>query len=312
MTVSIITGDCREQLRTLPAASAQCCVTSPPYFGQRDYGVDGQIGHEQSPSAYIAELVEVFREVKRVLRPDGTLWLNIGDTYASDGGSGKQGTRGQRFGRRHTQEKLSGPRRFPDEGIKPKDLMMIPAMLAIALRHDGWYLRRDVIWHKPNPTAESVTDRPTTAHEYVFLLSQSDRYFYDADAIKEKGVIPAGTRGAKGSKARAAAKGVNGRPPTYWEYTGFRNARSVWTIQTRPFHGAHYATMAPELAERCILAGSRPGDTVLDPFGGAGTTGLAADRLGRSAVLIELNPAHAQMSRRRIEDDAGMFLQVSA
>ncbi|MCB8880095.1 site-specific DNA-methyltransferase [Acidisoma cellulosilytica] len=292
----------------LPSASVHCCVTSPPYYGLRDYGMDGQIGLEVTPEAYVAEMVAVFREVRRVLRDDGTLWLNIGDSYAGTPG-GYQGKSGQRASRTFTAriDKAKG-----GEGLKPKDLIGIPWMLAFALRADGWYLRSDIIWHKPNPMPESVSDRPTNAHEHVFLLSKSAQYFYDADAIKEVGAVPAGTRAAKGSNVRSELKDVNSRPPEYWEYNGFRNARSVWTIATQPYGGAHFATMAPDLAERCIKAGSKPADVVLDPFGGAGTTGMVADRLGRSAILIELNPAYAAIATDRIHDDAGMFAQVSA
>jgi DNA modification methylase len=195
--------------------------------------------------------------------------------------------------------------------IKPKDLLGIPWRVAFALQADGWYLRSAIVWHKPNPMPESVTDRPTSAYEMVFLLTKAERYFYDAGAIREEGVIPAGTKGAKGSAERFNTPGVNSRPPEYKIYDGFRNARNVWTISPKPFKGSHFATMPPELAERCIKAGSRPGDTVLDPFGGAGTTGLVADRLKRDAVLIELNPTYADLARDRLVADAVMFGDVS-
>jgi DNA modification methylase len=309
----ILQGDCRQVLATLPAASVQCCVTSPPYFGLRNYGVEGQIGLEETPDAYVAEMVAVFREVRRVLKDDGTLWLNLGDSYVSNGRC----------------------------GIKPKDLIGIPWMVAFALRADGWYLRKDIIWSKPNPMPESVTDRPTSSHEYVFLLSKAARYYYDADAIRqplaESSVqrfaqdieAQAGSERAHGGEKimKAVCKGDKQRGHSR-RHDGFNdrcdsvtkaeqmacgsNARDVWTIATQPFSGAHFATMPPELAERCIKAGTRPGDTVLDPFGGAGTTGLAADRLNRDAVLIELNPDYAALAKARVTDDCPMFAEVVA
>ena len=306
MTVQTIIGDCRDVLATLPAASVHCCVTSPPYFGLRDYGMGAQIGLEATPEAFIAELVAVFREVRRVLRDDGTLWVNIGDSYSNAGTC--QGDRdGAVSGDVDEHRKVSAGYRARVEGLKNKDLIGIPWMLAFALRADGWYLRHEIIWHKPNPMPESVTDRCTKAHEYVFLLSKSAKYFYDAGAIAEAGVYPAGTKGAKGSSERFNTPGVNSRPPEYKIYSGTRNKRSVWTVATQPFSGAHFATFPPALIEPCILAGCPAGGTVLDPFGGAGTTGLVADRLQRSAILIELNPAYAAIASDRITDDAPLF-----
>jgi len=315
MTVQIITGDCREVLRTLPDKSVHCCVTSPPYFGLRDYGMAAQIGLEQTPDAFVAEMVSVFREVRRVLRDDGTLWLNIGDSYAGSwGAQGKRETPGEisRNSVRNHPKRAASTGSIRGDGLKPKDLIGIPWMLAFALRADGWYLRQDIIWNKPNPMPESVTDRCTKAHEYVFLLSKSARYFYDAGAIAEEGVVPAGTKAAKGSAERYALGGVNARPPEYKVYDGTRNRRSVWTVATQPYSGAHFATFPPALIDPCILAGCPVGGTVLDPFGGAGTTGLVADRLGRNAVLVELNPAYVGIATRRIEGDAGMFAEVAA
>lgn len=292
--------------------SVQTCVTSPPYYGLRDYGHDGQIGLEETPEAYVVRLVEVFREVRRVLRDDGTLWLNLGDSYARSGGTDRKISSTGKVGNTlKTLELLPCRKQTPPIGVKEKDLLGIPWMVAFALRADGWYLRQDIIWHKPNPMPESVTDRCTKAHEYVFLLTKRARYFYDADAIKEEGVIPAGTLAAKGSAERASQPGVNSRPPEYKLYDGTRNARSVWTITTQPYSGAHFATMPPALAERCIKAGSKPGDTVLDPFGGAGTTGLVADRLNRSAILCELNPNYAALANTRIKEDAPLFSEVA-
>jgi DNA modification methylase len=347
MSIQIIEGDCRDMLATLPAQSVHCCVTSPPYFGLRDYGVDGQIGLEPTPDQFIAELVAVFQEVRRVLRDDGTVWLNLGDSYNNF----RVSMNGQSV---HNGEQRSKPagRRAVDHGLKEKDLIGIPWRVAFALQADGWYLRQDIIWHKPNPMPESVTDRCTKAHEYVFLLSKSARYFYDAAAIAEPASTDLRAPDANGSTISGGSHGRSGNPQAYPEHerrvdrrgkggknafrgqgadrdgeggpanregrdmrdvgTGdTRNARSVWTIATQPFKEAHFATFPPDLAERCIKAGCPAGGTVLDPFGGAGTTGLVADRLQRNAVLIELNPAYADIARRRIEGDAPLFSEVT-
>jgi DNA modification methylase len=323
VTVTILTGDSRTVLATLPDASAQTCVTSPPYFGLRDYGHAGQIGLEPSPDAYVAELVDLFREVRRVLKDDGTLWLNLGDSYAGSGKGGnpadlphqKQRTNaGSITVVGNTAREAANTRGPGDDrlfGAKPKDLLGIPWRVAFALQADGWYLRSDIIWHKPNPMPESVTDRPTKAHEYVFLLSKSARYYYDAKAIAEEAQRPEGS----GNTARKYGEDRD-RPGSHigasvpWA-GDTRNARTVWSIATQPFKGSHFATMPPELARRCILAGSKAGDMVLDPFGGAGTTGLVADRLGRDATLIELNPAYAEMARQRIAGDAPLLVEVA-
>ena len=317
MTVTILHGDCRAILPTLADCSVQCCVTSPPYYGLRDYGVDGQIGLEATPDEYVAEMVAVFREVRRVLRDDGTLWLNIGDSYHNlrthmgggaptntvHRGTARDGTEG--FGRTNRSHRLPG--------IKDKDLIGVPWMLAFALRADGWFLRSDIIWHKPNPMPESVRDRPTSAHEHVFLLSKRGAYFYDAGAIAETATyadcgaasVPQG--GFNGSRPEK----VGGVQASFRAITETRNARNVWTIATQPYSGAHFATMPPELAEQCIKAGSKPGDMVLDPFGGAGTTGLVADRLGRNATLIELNQKYRALAADRITADAPLFAGVA-
>lgn len=293
----IIIGDALAELHNLPDASVHCCVTSPPYYGLRDYGVAGQLGLEATPDEYVAGMVAVFREVRRVLRSDGVLFLNIGDSYAAggNGGGGKNDTNAGSLSR--------GPKKAP-AGYKPKDLIGIPWMLAFALRADGWYLRQDIIWSKSNPMPESVTDRCTKSHEYVFLLSKSARYYYDAAAIAEAATFP-GVRVATPYTANA----VNSTSTTPYNGNAAenRNRRSVWSIATQPFGEAHFATMAPDLAERCINAGCPVGGIVLDPFGGAGTTGLVADRLQRNAILIELNPEYAAMARRRIDNDAPMF-----
>ncbi len=311
MSVRILTGDCRDMLKTLPEQSVHCCVTSPPYFGLRDYGVDGQIGLEQTPAEFVAELVAVFREVRRVLRDDGTLWLNLGDSYASSPASGGAQSSAMTGGE-HKRTPVARAYRRP-EGLKPKDLIGIPWRVAFALQADGWWLRQDIIWHKPNPMPESVTDRCTKAHEYVFLLSKSERYHFDAEAIAEPSAYPGDNRAERPDTRKAVdpmcmdggSRARTGKP------TGdTRNKRSVWTITTKPFAEAHFATMAPDLAETCIKAGCPDGGTVLDPFGGAGTTGLVADRLGRNALLIELNPKYAEIAHRRLAGDAPLFADV--
>jgi len=392
MKYNILQGDCIEQLRTMAAQSVHTCVTSPPYFGLRDYGHDGQIGLEETPDAYVAKMVEVFREVRRVLRDDGTLWLNLGDSYASSGdkttgqdyGASKTSTltTGTRQFRREINREASGgnkKRRFDFGGIKHKDLIGIPWRVALALQAVGWYLRQDIIWQKTNPMPESGTDRCTKAHEYIFLLTKSARYYYDAEAVKEP--VAESTIG-RGSVDFGGAKGRSYNPipsdPNYrngkeqwgrtYDYeksseTG-RNRRSVWTVATQPYSGAHFATFPPDLIRPCILAGcpkeccakcgaplervvkrttatpgQKPGytkdctgrndgeragaftnhtsttlyfrptcscnagtipGTVLDPFGGSGTTAQVAIKEGRSAVLIELNPKYVKLAHRRI------------
>ncbi len=318
MTVTIMNGDCRDLLKTLPDQSVHCVVTSPPYFGLRDYGVEGQIGLEVSPAAFVAEMVAVFREVRRVLRDDGTLWLNLGDSYA--GSWGAQGRTGQMSDRSviSAQQIAAAAKKqsrtgsiAEGSGLKPKDLIGIPWRVALSLQDDGWFLRQDIIWHKPNPMPESVRDRCTKAHEYVFLLSKSSRYFFDTDAISEPALRPEGA-GNKTHKGATAYADGDEKMRTKVGLTEIgardtRNKRSVWSISTQPFAEAHFATMATELAETCILAGCPVGGTVLDPFGGAGTTGLVADRLQRNAILIELNPEYAAMAERRIYNDAPLF-----
>lgn len=276
-------GDCRTIMRgwAREGIKAQTCVTSPPYFGLRDYGVDGQIGLEQTPEEYVDAMVEVFRCVRDVLADDGTLWLNLGDSW----GSGK---------------------RYP--GIKQKDLIGIPWMLAFALRNDGWYLRQDIIWHKPNPMNESVNDRCTKAHEYVFLLSKKEKYFYDREAIREP--IKPTTTGATGVRRSGNSRT---RSRDHWgvphevenvviQYAAIKgaNKRSVWSVPTKPFKGAHAAVFPPTLIEPCILAGSRPNDVVLDPFMGSGTTAMMARKLGRRYIGCELNESYGELQDERI------------
>jgi len=313
MAAQILIGDCLKSLAMLPPESVQCCVTSPPYYGLRDYGHKEQIGLEETPDEYVAKMVEVFREVRRVLRKNGTLWLNLGDTYA---GSGKGAD-----ANKTTQKETYAP--DPDSpqmrmsktppGCKPKDLIGIPWMTAFALRADGWYLRQDIIWHKPNAMPESVTDRCTKAHEYIFLLSKSAKYFYDHEAVKEPCVYR-----STGVHRFGGSKYGNSDDPKHRTKSGnvydnreTRNRRSVWTITTKPFKGAHFATFPPDLVEPCILAGCPEGGTVLDPFGGSGTTALVAIQHRREAILCELNPEYAAMAQERIdmaEDKAAAML----
>jgi site-specific DNA-methyltransferase (adenine-specific) len=290
VTCKILQGDSREIIKGLADRGVNCIVTSPPYFGLRDYGHEAQIGIEQSPDEYVGQMVEVFRECRRVLRDDGTLWLNLGDSYATQGGSGRQGQTGQRATRRFTAE-IASSKGVPD-GLKSKDLIGIPWRVALALQTDGWYLRQDIIWHKPNPMPESVTDRCTKAHEYIFLLSKSERYYFDYAAIKERTAYPHDKRRPLGSKGAwqidGRQQGENGGGRSYDHDTAMRNKRSVWTVTTTPFKGAHFATFPPDLIQPCILAGCPRGGEILDPFGGAGTTGMVAERDLRNSILIEL------------------------
>lgn len=381
MTIKILIGDVREQLRTLAADSIHCCVTSPPYWGLRDYGVEGQIGLEATPAEFIAVMVNVFEEVRRVLRPDGTCWINMGDSYATGAGrvgnhpgGGAQGEawRGSRGGHEGKQAysvgargagQLTQPNRMPQPGLKAKDLVMMPHRLAIALQDAGWWVRQDIVWSKPNPMPESVRDRCTKSHEYIFLLTKSAKYFYDAEAVKEPAAgfadHPRNSFGTKdyevpGQKPqKRTARGVGfghgtdaaerergrvlkGNAKSFRgggvytagaafdndadvdrdthgntaNETGLRNKRSVWTMATHSFAEAHFATFPPELPTNCILAGCPPGGIVLDPFFGAGTTGLVADRLQRDCIGIELNPAYAEIARKRIQTESTLFAEI--
>ena len=318
--IRLLTGDCRAILSTLPAQSVHCCVTSPPYFGLRDYGADGQIGLEPTPQAYVEQLVAVFREVRRVLRDDGTLWLNLGDSYANDGKWGGH------TGGIHPKALHGSPigRNKKCTGLKPKDLIGIPWRVAFALQADGRYLRQDIIWSKPNPMPESVTDRCTKAHEYMFLLSKNVRYYYDQEAIMDpvarEWIPETNNPGWLSGKSKGQLAGYRPREKrSGTDFVGFRNGpnpngrnkRSVWEIATQPYSEAHFATFPPALIEPCILAGCPEAGTVLDPFSGAGTTGLVADRHNRNALLIELNPAYSAMGQTRIHDDAPLFVQTS-
>ena len=308
-------GDWRAAHAQIPDEIAQTCVTSPPYYGLRDYGCDGQIGLEQTPAEYVAQIVAVMREVRRVLRDDGTAWLNLGDSYASDvkgsGGKGKSRL-GPNRDLQNMDHQRFDPRKF-NHDAKPKDLLGIPWRVAFALQDDGWWLRSDIVWSKPNPMPESVTDRPTRAHEYVFLLTKSARYFYGADAIAEVSTYPGDNR-AKRTDTRKVTDPMcadGGSRARTGNPTGeTRNARSVWTIASQPYAGAHFATMPPELARRCILAGSRKGDIVLDPFNGAGTTGLVALGHHRRYVGTELNAEYIALTHERLAALDGLDVPV--
>lgn len=302
MSAYVIHGDARHALATLQPESVNCCVTSPPYWGLRDYGHDGQIGLEQTPEAYVSELVAVFREVRRVLRADGTVWLNLGDSYGSGGMSNPSGSSTLIGGKDRGASGYSISRTVPP-GLKPKDLVGIPWRVAFALQADGWYLRSDIIWAKPNPMPESVTDRPTKSHEYVFLLSKGSRYYFDAEAIKEEALRPT-VRHKSTRKTNVQEAAFLGNAPTNLgrcgtAEDGTRNARTVWTIATQPYPEAHFATFPPALARRCIRAGCPVGGTVLDPFAGSGTTGAVAIEEGREFVGIELNPAYVALAEKR-------------
>ena len=326
-------GDALAILQMLPVESVQCCVTSPPYWGLRDYGVPGQLGLERTPEEYVEKMVAVFREVRRVLRHDSTLWLNLGDSYAGGGRGGggsydaerpgwtTDATRGKRNGKRWG----GGDSVVPD--LAAKQLVGIPWRLAFALQADGWWLRSDIIWAKPNPMPESVMDRPTKAHEYVFLLSKSERYYYDAAAIRTPAKWPTtkmpdgwdtgdGAHGTIHRNGREKGRRTDKQRGHSRRHTGFNdrwdqmereqqiafgaNARTVWEIATQPYPGAHFATFPEELARRCILAGSRPGDMVLDPFGGSGTVAQVATGNGRHSIYIDLNPKYLELARQRI------------
>ena len=372
----LLRGDALAVLKTLASESVHCCVTSPPYWGLRDYGtakwmggdpacphkpsakrnerplhglhngtatveaatiyrgdcrkcgarrVDKQLGLERTYPEYITRLVEVFREVRRVLRADGTLWLVMGDSYATGAGKvgqhpggGKQGERWAGYRGNHDKDpKASGigpmtqANRLPQPALKPKNLVGVPWRVAFALQADGWYLRSDIIWAKPNPMPESVTDRPTKAHEYVFLLAKSQRYFYDADAVMEAAVDPeyrirGKVRPNADSLYRSDDMGGDNRSGLHLQFGGrkYRNRRTVWTVTPRPYSGAHFATFPPRLIEPCILAGCPEGGTVLDPFAGAGTSLLVARDLNRNAIGIELNPKYVALAKARLRNES--------
>jgi DNA modification methylase len=298
--MSIVFGDCRTSMIDMIGRGerVQMCVTSPPYFGLRDYGHPGQLGLEQTPAEYVANMVEVFSLVWYLLADDGVLFLNLGDSYNSIGhkkSSSGYGTTGLAGGKAQEHTPLRRENNCP--GLKHKDLIGIPWRVAFALQEAGWYLRQDIIWHKPNPMPESVTDRCTKAHEYMFLLTKSERYYFDNEAIKE----PAVSTGFGGISNKATSKraGSGLESEVNYEPDGTRNRRSVWTIATKPYKGAHFATFPPALIEPCILAGSRPGDVVFDPFMGSGTTAQVALQHGRRYLGCELNPEYEQLQKQR-------------
>lgn len=314
--VSVYHGDSREVLSALPDESVHTVVTSPPYWGLRDYGTDGQMGLEGTPEEFVSGMVELFREVRRVLRDDGTLWLNMGDSYygswgnsgqrpeLDSGGGGQRDKSSEYYSRGGWDERRDRPPgSFKHELYKPKDLCGIPWRLALALQADGWWLRQDIIWHKPNPMPESVTDRCTKAHEYIFLLTKAAKYYYDAGAIKVEAAYPHDKRRPMGSEGAwqmdGRRRGENGGGVAYDHDTTRRNKRSVWTVTTKPFKGAHFATFPPDLIEPCIKAGCPEGGTVLDPFHGSGTTGEVALRNGCNYIGIELNEEYIELSMKR-------------
>ncbi len=327
----ILVGDVFEKLATLPANHVDCVVTSPPYWGLRDYGVKGQLGLEATPDLYIGQMRMVFEQVKRVLRPEGTLWLNLGDSYARAAGTSDKShdKRSRSLAHMHKHQRRNCK---PPNDLKEKDLVGIPWRMAFALQSDGWYLRQDIIWHKPNPMPESVRDRCTKAHEYIFLMTKSKSYHFDIDAIKEPSVSVVGS-GNKGRKQRPGADTLSigaqagsipwsprqgrvvGRGQQGYSRArgndrdnsggfpnpaGTRQKRSVWSVTSKPYRGAHFATFPPDLIEPCILAGCPVGGTVLDPFFGAGTVGVVAKKHGRNYIGIELNPEYAAMAEKRI------------
>jgi DNA modification methylase len=302
----IIVGDVRTAMQLIPDQSVQTCITSPPYWGLRDYGKGDQIGLEETPEQYVDQMVQVFREVWRVLKDDGTLWLNIGDSYA---GNMSRASNNGRAGFGSEREGVFS--RMPD-GLKPKDLIGIPWRLAFALQADGWYLRQDIIWAKPNPMPESVTDRCTKSHEYVFLLTKSRQYLYDHEAIKETALTEpkARDKNAEGYQADYAKGERFSAGERVFGADGMRNKRDVWTVATKPYKGAHFAVMPEALVEPCILAGSAAGDTVLDPFTGSGTVGMVALRHNRNFVGTELNPEYAELAVNRIYNDAPLLNEI--
>jgi DNA modification methylase len=321
MSIKILQGNCLETLSSLEEKSVNTCVTSPPYWGLRDYGNDDQLGLEETPADFIAKLVAVFREVKRVLRDDGTLWLNLGDSYANSG-TGKSSTK-RGFNERYFGKEFAHDKQGVDEGhvdrsgllfdVKTKDLVGIPWRVAFALQADGWYLRQDIIWSKPNPMPESVTDRCTKAHEYIFLLSKSPKYYYDNEAIKEDSAESSKDRLNQDIKNQKGSSRVPGKTNGTMNAVGGekRNKRSVWVVATQSYSEAHFATYPPELIKPCILAGCPEGGTVLDPFGGSGTTAQVASNLNRNAILCELNPEYVEIAKGRLHDSLGMFLDMT-
>jgi len=315
----ILLGNSLDVLESLPDNSVDCCVTSPPYYGLRDYGVADQIGLEKSPSQYIKKLVEIFHEVKRLLKDDGTLWVNIGDSYNGYKGNAVSMSNGSEYAGFRDQPTRPGGYGLECKDMKPKDLMGIPWKLAFALQDDDWWLRQDIIWHKPNPMPESVTDRCTKAHEYIFLLAKSNKYYFDHEAIMEVAAYD----GRKDTRMKGSHKysqtNTTGLPPQTFSARGherwqrgddgsfLRNKRDVWTVNTKPYKDAHFAVFPPELILPCILAGCKEGGIVLDPFMGSGTTAIVALHLSRKFVGCEINPEYVKLAENRISEELGMF-----
>ena len=314
--IKILQGNCLDVLKDLPEQSVNTCITSPPYWGLRDYGEGEQLGLEDSPDKFVKNLVKVFSEVKRVLRDDGTVWLNLGDTYSShkDCKSTSQTlAKGMQSEIAHVIDKgksvTRDTKKLKKAGLKNKDLVGIPWRVAFALQADGWYLRQDIIWHKPNPMPESVKDRCTKSHEYIFLLSKNAKYYFNYEAIKEDAVgNNPGNKNSHKHKGQPFSEVKNNIDKI--SAVSKRNKRSVWIVTTKPFKGAHFATFPPDLIEPCVLAGCPEGGTVLDPFGGAGTTGLVAQQNNRDSILIELNPDYIEIAKERLNNDAPLFSEV--
>mgnify|MGYP003651957816 FL=1 len=304
--IKILQGNCIDKIKELEDNSIDCVVSSPPYFGLRDYGVDGQFGLEKTYQDYLANTVKIFKTFKPKLKDNATIWWNVGDSYSS----GKRKTT--------TNQSLRGNKNYGvtrtpvQDGIKEKDLLMIPNRVAIALQDEGWYIRSEIIWHKPNPMPESVRDRPTSCHEKIWLITKSKKYYYDSDAIREPLAASSlnrlnqdlknqkgSTRGNGGMKSNGNMKAVGNKET--------RNKRNVWTITTKPFKDAHFATFPKDLIEPCIKAGCPEGGVVLDPFGGSGTTGIVATQNNRNAILIELNQKYIDIANKRIDKELGLF-----
>ena len=320
--ITFLQGNCLDKIQELDDNSIDCVVSSPPYFGLRDYGVDGQFGLEKTYQDYITNTVKVFETFKPKLKDTATIWWNVGDSYASNGvyiNSWYEKEKNKNKKHLHTKnkERYSDRKAYRDETIKAKDLLMIPNRVAIALQDAGWYIRSEIIWHKPNPMPESVKDRPTSAHEKIWLITKNKKYYYDADAIKEPCTESTKQRYKSGWNGNEKRDFPGSQQNNFSKYIGTekskedalkgRNKRNVWTIITKPFRGAHFATFPKDLIEPCIKAGCPEGGVVLDPFGGSGTTGIVAKSLNRQAILIELNKDYINIANKRIDKELGMF-----
>ena len=300
----IYCGDALELLDTFPDEYVNCCVTSPPYFGLRDYHVDGQIGLEETPELYVERLIEIFREVKRVLKKDGTLWLNLGDSY---NGSGKGSVFTEKSQKQSTNSGANINKPTKISNLKPKDLIGIPWLVAFALRSDGWYLRQDIIWSKPNPMPESVTDRCTKSHEYIFLLSKSKKYYYNADSIKQQSVSQDNSQRDRDNTKLNQTPGRSKMKGLKTNHYTESNKRSVWHVATRPFSESHFAVYPQELIVDCIKAGCPENGIVLDPFAGTNTTGIVARKQNRNFISIELSSEYVRIAEKRTQNELGMF-----